>query len=156
MNATKLLKRDHDAVRDLFLAFRNAGNDAAARASLFGQIAEQLQVHAAIEEEIFYPACADAEPDRFGKRLVDQAVQEHEEVKDLLRELGSADAASDDFRARVSRLEELVEAHAAEEERVLFTFAFENLGVQRLTELGAELASRKRQLATRSPGAHVR
>jgi iron-sulfur cluster repair protein YtfE (RIC family) len=156
MNAVKLLRRDHDAVRDLFLAFRNAGDVAAARGALFAQIEEQLRIHTAIEEEIFYPACADADAERTGVRLIVEATQEHEEVKERLRELASADPASDEFPLRVRQLQDLVDAHVAEEERILFDFAFERLGAQRLAELGDELAARKRELGERSPKSPVR
>lgn len=66
MDAIALLKADHRKVEDLFKKFAKA-KDARTKQSLATEICTELSVHATIEEEIFYPACADEVED--GLRL---------------------------------------------------------------------------------------
>ena len=52
MDATTLLKKDHDAVLQLFRAFAEAGSDAQARRSLYRNIRQELQTHSRVEEHV--------------------------------------------------------------------------------------------------------
>src|ERR1700730_6857227 len=54
VKATELLKADHDKVRSLFKRFDDA--QGAARAEIVENVSRELTIHAAIEEELFYPA----------------------------------------------------------------------------------------------------
>ena len=57
MKATDLLKKDHDAVKGLLSEFEDSSDRShQKRSALARQICTELKVHAAIEEEIFYPA----------------------------------------------------------------------------------------------------
>ena len=55
-DAIALLKDDHRKVEELFGQFEKARGDGR-KESLASEICLELSVHAAIEEEIFYPAC---------------------------------------------------------------------------------------------------
>jgi len=54
-DAISLLKRDHDTVKVLFDRFEKA-DGAADRRKIVTQAITELKMHAALEEEIFYPA----------------------------------------------------------------------------------------------------
>jgi hemerythrin superfamily protein len=57
MKATQLLKKDHGAVKKLFAEFaRTTSRAPRRRQQLVDKIAEELEIHSTIEEEIFYPA----------------------------------------------------------------------------------------------------
>ena len=57
MKATQLLKKDHTAVKQLFRRFKKTSERAKkTRDQLVDRIATELEIHAAIEGEIFYPA----------------------------------------------------------------------------------------------------
>ncbi|MDQ3979786.1 MAG: hemerythrin domain-containing protein, partial [Actinomycetota bacterium] len=58
MDALSLLTADHNRVRGLFARFQEAeeSEDTAQMAQLAEKIFTELEVHATIEEEIFYPA----------------------------------------------------------------------------------------------------
>jgi len=57
MKATQLLKKHHDAVKKLFADFLDTTDRAPKkREELCEKIATELEIHAQIEEEIFYPA----------------------------------------------------------------------------------------------------
>ena len=55
MDAIKFLKQQHNEVEDLFEEFENSESDEE-KQSLFEEIADDLAIHATIEERYFYPA----------------------------------------------------------------------------------------------------
>jgi hemerythrin superfamily protein len=145
MKATALLKKDHATVKKLLASF--AGTTARAakrRQALIDKIAEELEIHSKIEEEIFYPAVKEV---RGGQSLVSEAKSEHREIDSLVAEAQGMSMETDDVLKAVKELRDAVLHHATEEEREMFPFAADRLG-DRLEELGEDLASRKRELAT--------
>jgi hemerythrin superfamily protein len=159
MDALELLTADHNRVRGLFSRFKEADekdHDAEA-AELAGKIVEELEVHTTIEEEIFYPAVHD-ESEEIGE-LVDEGLQEHHVAKTLIEELGSLDAGSDEWTAKMKVLIENVEHHAKEEEEEMFPKvrsasdadsrkALAERLEARKADLGAPTAADKEQLST--------
>lgn len=146
MDATKLLKQDHDEVRALFKEYEKAGDRAVAKKEkLAAQICEALTVHAEIEEEIFYPAVKAARSEEV-KDEVREAVEEHKIVKTLVAEIEKMKPSDEQFDAKMTVLKESVEHHASEEEEEMFKQARKNLSKDRLEELGEEMEARKGEL----------
>ncbi|HKB71416.1 MAG TPA: hemerythrin domain-containing protein [Thermoanaerobaculia bacterium] len=146
MDATKLLKDDHDEVRALFKEYEKSGDRALAkREELFEQIRDALTVHAEIEEEIFYPAVKAARSED-ARDEVREAVEEHRIVKTLLAELDAMKPGDEQFDAKMTVLQESVEHHADEEEKEMFKQARKNLSKDRLEALGEEMEARKGEL----------
>jgi hemerythrin superfamily protein len=93
-DAVALIKADHRKVEQLFREFEEAGDRAhKTTQQLVEQITRELEVHAAIEEETYYPA-VEAKARRDGKELVAEAVEEHHVVKVLLGELSGEQMAA--------------------------------------------------------------
>ncbi|MGI9046217.1 MAG: hemerythrin domain-containing protein, partial [Burkholderiales bacterium] len=62
MDIYELLKRDHEAVSELFDQLEQTDEDEAdERERLFDEINRELTVHGEIEETIFYPAIKNAD-----------------------------------------------------------------------------------------------
>ena len=120
MDALTLLIADHNRVRGLFERFRKAedAKHTANMSSLVETIFTELEVHTAIEEEIFYPETHDLS-DEIGD-TVDEGVQEHHGVKVLMSEIEGLSPGDDDWVAKMTVLMENVEHHAEEEENELF------------------------------------
>ena len=115
-DAVELIKSDHRKVEQLFREFEEAGDRAyKTKQELVAQIVEELEVHATIEEEIYYPA-VEAKARKDGKELIAEAVEEHHVVKILLGELGSMSSEDEAFDAKVTVLMENVRHHVEEEE----------------------------------------
>jgi hemerythrin superfamily protein len=145
-DAIELIKADHRKVERLFREFEEAGDRAyKTKQELVGQIVEELEVHAAIEEEIYYPA-VEAKARKDGKELIAEAVEEHHVVKILLSELGSMSSGDEAFDAKVTVLMENVRHHVEEEESELLPQSEKILGTDELTRLGEQMAARKQQL----------
>ena len=145
-DAVELIKSDHRTVEKLFREFEEAGDRAyKTKQELVGRIVEELEVHATIEEEIYYPA-VEAKARKDGKELIAEAVEEHHVVKILLGELGSMSSEDEAFDAKVTVLMENVRHHVEEEESELLPQSEKILDGDELTRLGEEMAARKRQL----------
>jgi hypothetical protein len=144
LDATELLVADHREVQGLFDEYRRlADRDAepAERTPLAEEICTLLTVHAAIEEEIFYPEARAAGVDG---ALLDEAEVEHAAAKDLVAQLRDSDAGAALYDARVKVLGEYVEHHVGEEERELFAKC--RASAMDLRAVGARLAARKAEL----------
>ena len=145
-DAVELIKSDHRKVEKLFREFEEAGDRAyKTKQELVGQIVEELEVHATIEEETYYPA-VEAKARKDGKELVAEAVEEHHVVKILLGELRSMSSEDEAFDAKVTVLMENVRHHVEEEEEELLPQSEKLLGSDELARLGEEMAARKQQL----------
>jgi iron-sulfur cluster repair protein YtfE (RIC family) len=141
-DALALLHRDHENVDRMFDDYPRA--NAAQRDTFFEAIKHELDAHAAVEEEIFYPALRATGGDMAA--AIDRAEIEHFGMKTLMGAL--ADMQPDDpaYDARVAELREDVRSHVAEEEKQVFEAARRRLGAERLRELGQEMAFRKQAL----------
>jgi hemerythrin superfamily protein len=146
MDALELLTSDHDEVRGMFESFRSAheSEDAEAMGRLSAQIFQELEVHTAIEEEVFYPAVRDAGGGELNE-LTDESKEEHHVVDLLMAEIRSLDPSDDAFAAKMTVLMENVEHHAGEEEDEMFPEVRKLMSEDRLQELGAELETAKRR-----------
>ncbi|MFL5313128.1 MAG: hemerythrin domain-containing protein [Myxococcales bacterium] len=114
MNAIDLLKQQHRQVEKLFAAIEKAGPDE--KEKLFDEVADALAVHAAIEEQHFYPATKDARTEE----LLQEAVEEHLSVKRIIADLLEMEPDDAQFDAKIKVLQEQVEHHVEEEETELF------------------------------------
>jgi hemerythrin superfamily protein len=148
MDAVSLIEQDHRNVEDLFKQFETAGPQAyKTKDDLVLQITQELTAHATIEEEVFYPAVVASAAEE-GKELVEEAVEEHQEVKQLLAELGQMTAQDDGFDDKVQTLIDNVRHHVEEEESEMLPQARQVLGTERLRQLGERMADRKEQLGS--------
>ena len=148
MNAIELLKKDHETVRGLFRELKSTPKQSASRRfELLQQIAREVQVHSAIEEEIFYPAFKQVAGEGEKEAMYFEALEEHRAVGDLvLPDLMATDPETDRFSGRAKVLKEMIEHHAREEETEMFPAAEKLLGAQELERLGQALQSRKERL----------
>jgi hemerythrin-like domain-containing protein len=148
MKATTLLKKDHDTVRDLFKEYERAGDRAfQTKKKLFERVRTELEIHSAIEEEIFYPAVKGVHSEE-AKDTVREAIEEHAIVKQLIEELSELDPEDEQYDAKFKVLRENVEHHADEEEDEMFSQAKKNLSDEALEDLGARMEARKERLKT--------
>jgi hemerythrin-like domain-containing protein len=153
MKATEMLREDHDRVRALFKEYEGAGEEAyEAKKRIVQQLSMELDIHAKLEEEIFYQAFR-TEQEEEPKKVVRESFEEHKIVKTLLGELAAMRPQDAQYDAKVTVLKEGVEHHADEEERELFPAAEDLFGDEGLERLGAEMEDRKEELMRELEGA---
>ena len=139
MDAIALLKKDHMTVKRLFERFEKARSG---KKEIADRIVKELAVHAAIEEQLFYPAVKDAEPTR---DLVLESYEEHKQMKMVLSDLASADKKTPEWKAGLKVLMEDVQHHVGEEEKELFPKVSKLQSKQELEDLGARMEQLKMQ-----------
>ena len=142
MDAFELLKKDHQTVAGIFDELE--AGDAAARRQTFPRLKRELDLHAHVEETIFYPALKERPETR---ELMPEAYAEHNEVKLMLAELEEQlDAAGEDeWLEQLTELRENVEHHVEEEEGEMFPLAQKALGREQVEQLGARMQEAKQQ-----------
>ena len=138
MDAFKLLQTDHRNVAALFDQLERSSGKA--KLDVFKQIKTELELHTHIEETIFYPALEKPEETH---DLTLEAYEEHAVVKKLLKELGRAKSANEEWEAQAKVLQENVEHHVQEEENELFEKAESALSDEELEELGTRMQAEK-------------
>ena len=156
MDAITLLRDDHKSVEALFKRFEKAGDRAyVEKRSIVDRIIEELSVHAAIEEQLFYPVTRAAVPSTEDIAL--ESLEEHHIVKWVLSELVGLDPKHERFDAKVTVLIENVRHHVEEEQTEYFPMVRDAMSRSALAELGQAMADAKRTAPThphpRSPDA---
>lgn len=140
-----MLRGDHARVQEMFDRFENlTGRER--KEKLVDQICTELEVHAQLEEEIFYPTVRAAIGD---DDLMDEATVEHQSAKDLIAQLRSMSAEDDLYDAKVTVLGEYIKHHVKEEQSEMFPQA-RSSGVD-LKELGEQMRQRKGELKESGP-----
>jgi hemerythrin superfamily protein len=147
MDAIALLKADHKTVEQLFRKFEKAGDHALAhKRKLVDEMVRELSVHAAIEEQVFYPAVR-ARAQALSPDVL-RSLEEHHVVKWVLSELDTLPPESERFDAKVHVLMENVRAHVTEEEQYLFPEVKKAFKAPELKQLAGALELAKKAAPT--------
>src|SRR5688572_5828898 len=149
-SATQMIRQDHKKVEGLFKKVEQTKGAQAKRRLAENAMAE-LEIHAALEEEIFYPAVKNEVDDG---SMVQEAIQEHQTVKQLIAELKGMGEADGEFESQFSQLVENVQHHVEEEENEMLP-KVEDSELD-LNSLGQQMSQRKQQMqsggrATKKP-----
>jgi hemerythrin superfamily protein len=140
MDALELLKEDHQKVKELFEEVEGT-EDQKEKTRIFSEIQAELETHARIEETVFYPAMEQHEE---LKDMVLESIEEHKQIKTLLKEIDNLRSDSEKFEPKLSVLMENVEHHAEEEEEgKMFPKIREICSQEDLEKLGEELEAEK-------------
>jgi hemerythrin superfamily protein len=159
MNVIDLLMRDHERVRELFESYASLHDeDAGAKRQLVERLHQELEDHAGVEEQLFYPAVDErAGQDLESAALVREAYEEHRKVKSLLSEIADLEPEDEAFPAKLKALQAIVEDHVQEEESTLLPQAKRLLSPGELERLGSEVQQQRAEartglLASAAPG----
>ena len=146
MNAFALLKEDHKKVAGILEKIdATTERGVKTREELFTQLKTELDIHAEIEETIFYPALEKHDETR---DITLEGIEEHRIVKELLAELDAMAKDDEVWTAKMTVLKENVEHHVEEEENEMFPKARKALTEEEIETLGTRLeAAKKKQKA---------
>jgi hypothetical protein len=143
MDAFALLKADHEKVAGILETIDETTERAVkGREELFTRLKEELDIHARIEEEIFYPAIEDEDETR---EITLEAYEEHRLVKQLLSELEAEPKDTEEWTAKFTVLKENIEHHVEEEEGAMFKKARTVLSKDDIELLGERLLKAKQE-----------
>ena len=142
MDAITLLKEDHKKVSGIFEKLEpTTERGVKTRDELFAQLKQELDIHAHIEETIFYPVLKrEAET----REITLEGFEEHHVIKTLLGELEETAPDTEQWGAKLKVLKENVEHHVEEEEGEMFKAAREVFSKEQFEEMGARMEAEKK------------
>jgi hemerythrin superfamily protein len=144
---TTMIRMDHAHVLSIFHQY-TIGTSPSAKQALVRTACLGLEIHAQLEEEIFYPAMRSAVSDN---PVLDKSAPEHDEMRGLIAELRRMDPNDAAYDQTFMELMREVIHHVADEETVLLPEA-ERIMPERLSELGAQMTKRRLELAAPHAG----
>ena len=137
---TNMIRMDHTHVVSAFHQYQ-VDTPARVKKGLADNICLALEVHAQLEEEIFYPALREVASDE----AVEKAKPEHDEMRGLIARLRVLQPTDPAFVQTMFDLMRTVLHHVADEESQLLPKA-ERLLTSQLSEMGARMTRRRMQL----------
>ncbi|MBS1811849.1 MAG: hemerythrin domain-containing protein [Acidobacteria bacterium] len=146
MNALKLLKEDHQKVQELFAEVKATESERQHK-QLYKKIKTELETHMHIEEKVFYPTLKQQEE---FKDQVLEAVEEHLQVKTLIRNMDRLANGNERFDAKLQVLMDNIEHHVEEEETELFPEVQKHFSAEELEQIGIELENAKKEFTKKS------
>ena len=138
---TNMIRLDHTHVLTAFHQYE-IGASERLKKGLADNICLAIEIHAQLEEEIFYPAMrvvADTE-------VLRKSTPEHDEMRGLIARLRNMPVSDPAFDDTFFELMRHVMHHVADEETVVLPAA-ERLIPEQLADLGAQMARRRLELA---------
>jgi hemerythrin superfamily protein len=145
---TDMIRFDHSHVMVTFHQYTRDKRPSVKKA-LAETICDALEIHATLEEEIFYPAMR---PRAADQKVMDKSEPEHMEMRRVIDELRRTDPRDSRHDDLVFELMRDVVHHVADEETVLLPEAEQVMTKDRLSELGTEMTKRRLQLVTPKAG----
>ncbi len=139
-----LVLKDHLAVAQLFdklLAAEGADD----QARLFAQVKEELGRHASAEEKVLYPRVRKEDPT--GREEVKDAVGEHDQIRESLKEVEEHEAGTELFSLAVTQLVATTKHHVAVEEGELLPDFRDHSELSERQELGRRFEDAKTKAA---------
>lgn len=134
MLATELLMEQHAQVAALIERAREESDDGA-RIRLLGRIAEELTLHAALEENFVYPLLKQVGL----SDEADRSVQEHEVVRELIGRILELEKHDPEISDTLDQLDDAVRDHVQAEEYGLFPVILTRLDRPELEKLTAQM-----------------
>jgi hemerythrin-like domain-containing protein len=144
MDAMSLLKEDHRKVKKMLAELESTTERGVkTREELFTKVKQELVVHEAIEEEIFYPALKE-HPKTKGIAL--EGYEEHHVVDTVMAEIEGVAYDDEKWGAKFTVMKENLEHHIEEEEGEMFKQARQVFDQDELTQLGESMKARREDL----------
>ena len=114
LDVTQLILLDHETLRRQFAMLDDA-RDTAAQEAVWKGLARLLEVHAACEETIFYPALLKKGDD--AEDETEDAIGDHNDIRDAVKEADTHTVGSNPWWEAVGKARSDNSDHIAEEER---------------------------------------
>jgi hemerythrin superfamily protein len=144
---TNMIRMDHSHVLTTFHQYEMDSSPQTKQA-LVNTACLALEIHAQLEEEIFYPAMRTFAAD---SPVVGKSIPEHNEMRRLISELRAMQPTDVNYDKTFMELMRDVLHHVADEETTLLPDAERLLG-DRLGELGAQMTKRRIELTAPRAG----
>jgi hypothetical protein len=144
VDVTEVILRDHVWFRRQFIALYDLRTgsplDVEAIRAIWDPLAARLDVHAAAEEEIFYPQLLARGVEDPEEETLD-AIGDHNDIRDAVHDAARHPVAGEEWWAAVAAAREANDEHMAEEEREGIADFRQHAPAELRERLGQELAA---------------
>jgi len=140
-DVVRLILNDHETFRRRFAELDNLRDDPHAAGVAWAGLAALLEMHASAEEEHFYPALL--QKVEGSEEETRDAVSDHDEIRDGIRQAAGAEVGSDEWWEGVQAAREANDEHLGEEERDDLPDFLREISWQLREQLGAKFQSFK-------------
>ena len=130
---TVLIRSEHDAFRRAFTEIESLSDPEELR-TRWRELSDQLEVHAAGEEEVFYPALLKKVDDSEGD--TEHAVKDHNEIREATRKVDDHEVGTDAWWEAFREAREATVDHLGEEENDVLPPFQEEVSEEKRDELG--------------------
>ncbi len=130
-----LILSEHDALRRSFVALEEM-TDVAEQKEAWTELSERLEVHAAGEEQVFYPQLLTEVDDTEGD--TEHAVKDHNEIRDACRAVDEHEVGTDAWSGAVQNAREVTVEHLEEEEHDVLPPFKGSVDEEKRNELGIQ------------------
>ena len=153
MDALKLLAEDHQKVKRLMAELeKTTERGLKTREELFTKLIQELTIHEAIEERIFYPEVKEKATTKQLEELVTESYEEHHFVDVVKAEIQDTPFDAEEWAAKFKVMMENIEHHAFEEEEgKMFPKVRKAFTNAELEDMGTRMAELKQQLLEPAP-----
>lgn len=141
-SVTDMIRFDHSHVLVTFHQYTTSSR-ASVKKALADTICDALDMHATLEEEVFYPVIRRLNA---SEPVIQKSEPEHDEMRRMIAELRATRATDERHDSLVHDLMRDVLHHVADEETVLLPEAERLLSKDRLNELGSAMTRRRIEL----------
>jgi hemerythrin superfamily protein len=141
-SVTDMIRFDHSHVLVTFHQY-TATTKPSVKKALADTICDALDIHATLEEEVFYPVVRRLNPN---EPVIQKSEPEHDEMRRMIAELRTTAPTDERHDSLLHELMRDVMHHVADEETVLLPEAERLLDKNRLSELGAAMTRRRLEL----------
>jgi len=146
VDITQLILDDHHEQRRLFAILEQVDRtDTASLTSVWGRLATFLEVHAAAEEQLFYPALLHLGQGSGGVHTpaeeTEDAIKDHNDIRDAVEDVAHHLVGSDSWYEAVAAANKANGDHMAEEEREGLTDFRRHASLQTRHQLGVAFAA---------------
>jgi hemerythrin superfamily protein len=139
---TNMIRLDHTHAMTTFHQY-SQDKSASTKKALVNTLCLALEIHAQLEEAVFYPALKEVIPE---DHTLLKSVPEHNELKNLITRLRHCEPEDPEFDTLVMELMRETIHHVADEETNLLPAAEKLLGIDRLRELGTDMTKLRLKL----------
>jgi len=143
MTIQDLIRTDHQKVNKLFTELEGSSDPQKCQ-ELFGQIYQDLSVHAEAEEDVVYPAVQPF----YGEENTQELITEQAEMKRVLDEIRAINPSSPNFNTKIKQLKEAVMDHVRQEESTMFAAIRNNCSEVQQEQLATQFTAAKKRLQT--------
>lgn len=133
-DALELLTAQHDEIDGLLSAIASATSPGR-RSQMITELTDQVTIHLAAEQELFYPAVSDL----ISSDVHAELIAEHTEIKRVLADLLWREHDDERVGHTLATLRELLAVHAIWQERHLFETIAENRTPEQMAQIGGEI-----------------